>query len=85
LVQQMRVVTICLPETYVDGMDKLIAKEMYPNRSEVIRIAIRDLLVEELWGQNKDSRVMPLVSLIEGVDEVPVQIVRQKAETPRTA
>ncbi len=73
-----------MPETYVDGMDKLIAKEMYPNRSEVIRIAIRDLLVEELWGQNKDARAIPLVTLLEGVAEVPAQTVRQKPEVPGT-
>ncbi len=46
----MRVVTICLPETYVEGVDKLIGQNKYPNRSEVIRIAMRDLLVDELWG-----------------------------------
>ncbi|NWF95079.1 MAG: ribbon-helix-helix protein, CopG family [Candidatus Thorarchaeota archaeon] len=61
----MRVVTICLPESYVDGMDKLIEREMYPNRSEVIRIAIRDLLVSELWGERKQSKSASLVAQLE--------------------
>ena len=47
----MRVVTICLPGSYVTGLDELIKQNKYPNRSEVIRIAIRDLLVDELWGK----------------------------------
>jgi antitoxin ParD1/3/4 len=58
----MRVVTICLPESYVDGVDKLIGQNKYPNRSEVIRIAIRDLLVDELWGERKVSGGVPLVT-----------------------
>jgi antitoxin ParD1/3/4 len=58
----MRVVTICLPESYVEGVDKLIGQNKYPNRSEVIRIAIRDLLVDELWGERKISGGIPLVA-----------------------
>lgn len=57
----MKVVTICLPESYVDGMDTLIHKDMYPSRSEVIRIAIRDLLLEELWKDKKPSGQYPLM------------------------
>jgi metal-responsive CopG/Arc/MetJ family transcriptional regulator len=71
----MRVVTICLPDTYVAGMDKLIAKEMYPNRSEVIRIAIRDLLVEELWGQKREAQGIPLVTQIEKVTSLQSRTV----------
>ncbi len=66
----LRVVTICLPESYVDGMDKLIKKLMYPNRSEVIRIAIRDLLADELWGHRKHSNTLPLVALLEKMDGI---------------
>ena len=61
----MRVVTICLPESYVEGVDKLIGQNKYPNRSEVIRIAIRDLLVDELWGDRKPSNSLPLVAQLQ--------------------
>ncbi|MFX1484603.1 MAG: ribbon-helix-helix domain-containing protein [Promethearchaeota archaeon] len=61
----MRVVTICLPESYVEGVDKLIGQNKYPNRSEVIRIAIRDLLVDELWGERKASSSLPLVAQLQ--------------------
>jgi len=55
-------------------MDKLIKKLMYPNRSEVIRIAIRDLLADELWGHRKHSNTLPLVAMLEkldGIVEIP--------------
>jgi antitoxin ParD1/3/4 len=54
-----------MPESYVDGVDKLIEAGMYPNRSEVIRIAIRDLLVEELWGNQKRAEGLPLIAQLE--------------------
>jgi antitoxin ParD1/3/4 len=62
---RMRVVTICLPESYVEGVDELIGQNKYPNRSEVIRIAIRDLLVDELWGDRKPSNSLPLVAQLQ--------------------
>jgi len=54
-----------MPESYVKGVDELIDQNKYPNRSEVIRIAIRDLLVEELWGERKVSGGLPLVAQLE--------------------
>jgi Arc/MetJ-type ribon-helix-helix transcriptional regulator len=61
----MKVVTICLPESYVDGLDKLIGQSKYPNRSEAIRIAIRDLLVDELWGTRTQSKGIPLIAQLQ--------------------
>ncbi|MHA1638454.1 MAG: ribbon-helix-helix domain-containing protein [Candidatus Thorarchaeota archaeon] len=46
----MKLVTLHVPETYLDGLEKLVDIKLYPNRSEAIRIAIRDLLKRELWG-----------------------------------
>ena len=66
----MRVVTICLPESYVEGVDELIGQNKYPNRSEVIRIAIRDLLVDELWGDRKPSNSLPLVAQLQKLAEL---------------
>jgi Arc/MetJ-type ribon-helix-helix transcriptional regulator len=54
-----------MPESYVDGVDELIGQNKYPNRSEVIRIAIRDLLVDELWGDRKTSGGLPLIAQLE--------------------
>ena len=59
-----------MPESYVEGVDKLINEGMYPNRSEVIRIAIRDLLVDELWGQNTRTSTLPLVAQLDNLSPI---------------
>ncbi|MGY5854278.1 MAG: type II toxin-antitoxin system ParD family antitoxin, partial [Candidatus Thorarchaeota archaeon] len=46
---KMKLVTLHVPSTYLLGLEKLVDSNLYPNRSEAIRIAIRDLLKKELW------------------------------------
>ncbi|MDO8124247.1 MAG: ribbon-helix-helix domain-containing protein [Candidatus Hermodarchaeota archaeon] len=48
---EMKLITVNLPEAYVNGIEQLILEKLYPNRSEAIRIAVRDLLKRELWAQ----------------------------------
>jgi Arc/MetJ-type ribon-helix-helix transcriptional regulator len=38
-----------VPEPYLQAIDELVKKRFYPNRAELIRIAIRDLLSREAW------------------------------------
>jgi antitoxin ParD1/3/4 len=45
----LRLVTIHLPEAFIEGIEELVKSRIYPNRSEAIRIAVRDLLKNELW------------------------------------
>ena len=44
----MKLITVHLPDAYLQGLDKLIDADAYPNRSEAIRVAVRDLLKMEL-------------------------------------
>jgi Arc/MetJ-type ribon-helix-helix transcriptional regulator len=46
----MKLITCHLPEAYIEGLDRLISQDSYPNRSEAIRVAVRDLLKSELGG-----------------------------------
>jgi antitoxin ParD1/3/4 len=46
----VRLVTVKMPEIYVKGIDELVKAGRYSSRSEVIRIAVRELLKRELWG-----------------------------------
>lgn len=46
----MKLITVHIPEAYLSAIDQLISADAYPNRSEVIRVAIRDLLKNELGG-----------------------------------
>jgi Arc/MetJ-type ribon-helix-helix transcriptional regulator len=52
----MRLIAVHLPERYISDLQALIDKNLYPNRSEVIRIAIRDLLKRELWEHGTIGR-----------------------------
>ncbi|MHA1481590.1 MAG: ribbon-helix-helix domain-containing protein [Candidatus Thorarchaeota archaeon] len=45
----MRLIAVHLPEKLLADIQRLVEKGHYPNRSEAIRIAIRDLLKQELW------------------------------------
>ena len=49
----MKLITINLPESYIKDLDKLVSEDMYPNRAEAIRIAVRDMLVSEIWDKKK--------------------------------
>ena len=49
----MKLITVSFPDAYLDGLEALIDNGHYPNRSEAIRMAVRDLLVRE---EQKHSR-----------------------------
>jgi metal-responsive CopG/Arc/MetJ family transcriptional regulator len=44
---RLRVVTLKLPEQLLMDIDELVASKRYATRSEVIRVAIRELLKKE--------------------------------------
>ncbi len=70
----MRIVTVKMPETYIEAIDELIRMGRYSSRSEVIRSAIRELLKKELWlteqGIGKKMRKGGKTKIIELIDEV---------------
>ena len=45
----MELITVKMSDIYVKGLDRLVEIGMYPSRSEAIRVAIRNLLMKELW------------------------------------
>ncbi|MEM2083110.1 MAG: ribbon-helix-helix domain-containing protein [Nitrososphaerota archaeon] len=44
----LKAITVHLPEAYLKAIDELVQKKLYPNRAEVIRMAVRDLIKEEI-------------------------------------
>ncbi|NVM01409.1 MAG: type II toxin-antitoxin system ParD family antitoxin [Candidatus Helarchaeota archaeon] len=46
----MKLVTLHLPDLYIQDLEKLVQQKRYPNRSEAIRVAVRDLLKSEAWN-----------------------------------
>ena len=49
----MRLLTVHLPEPYIQALDQLVQKGYYPNRAEAIRTSVRDLVNEEAWGRRR--------------------------------
>ena len=47
----MKTISVNVPEAFVKGLEDLVHKGMYANRSEAIRVAIRDLLKRELYDE----------------------------------
>ena len=47
----MKLVTVKLPEGLIKGLDDLVRQGMYPSRSSAIRAAVRDMLKKELWHE----------------------------------
>ncbi len=43
----LKVVTVHLPEAYLEAIDELVKRRLYPNRAEAIRMAVRDFIKEE--------------------------------------
>ena len=45
----MKIVTVNVPEAYIDAIARLIGEGgLYPSRSELIRVAVREFLIKEL-------------------------------------
>jgi len=40
----MKLISLYLPEPYIEALDRLVAERYFPNRAEAIRFAVRDLL-----------------------------------------
>jgi Arc/MetJ-type ribon-helix-helix transcriptional regulator len=47
--ETVKLITLYLPETYIKALDQLVNERFYPNRAEAIRVAIRDMISEEVW------------------------------------
>lgn len=50
---EMKLITLYLPEPYIKALDQLVTERFYPNRAEAIRVAIRDLIDNEVWKRQR--------------------------------
>ena len=49
----MKMITLYLPEPYIQALDSLVGERFYPNRAEAIRVAVRDLISDEVWRKKQ--------------------------------
>ncbi|RLG76917.1 MAG: hypothetical protein DRO12_03545 [Thermoprotei archaeon] len=54
----LKLVSVHLPERYIEYLERLVKMGIYPSRSEAIRVAVRDLIRRELWKERRYSRRM---------------------------
>ena len=47
--RKMKIISVQLPQSLINAIDTLVKRGVYPNRSEAIRTAIRDLVRKELY------------------------------------
>lgn len=53
----MKLVSVNLPDAYVDSLDELVSNGYYPNKSEAIRAAVRDMIKDELGGLRPQRKI----------------------------
>jgi CopG family nickel-responsive transcriptional regulator len=57
---------VSLDHHLLEKFDRMIREKDYPNRSEALRDLIRDHLVEEEWGSNKET--VGTITIVYGPD-----------------
>ena len=56
----VRLVTVKMPEIYVRAIDELVKAGRYTSRSEAVRVAIRELLRQEIFQPELTLRRLEL-------------------------
>ena len=86
----MKIVTVNVPESYLGAINKLIGENgLYPSRSELIRVAVRDFLLRELKMANNMAKYNKSEEEAEeDFDEenfvrVPIEKINEKSEPIR--
>ncbi|MFQ6094818.1 MAG: ribbon-helix-helix domain-containing protein [Candidatus Bathyarchaeia archaeon] len=51
-----KLITLYLPEPYIEALDRLVDEKYYPHRAEAIRVAIRDMINVELRGRTSNGK-----------------------------
>lgn len=72
----MKIITVNLPVTYIKTIDTMIGENgLYPSRSELIRVAVRDFLVRELESAQAFMKTAPVANTVTITSRPPIQQV----------
>jgi Arc/MetJ-type ribon-helix-helix transcriptional regulator len=52
----LKLITLHLPESYLKDLDELVGENFYPNRAEAIRVAVRDMIANEVWEKRRMNK-----------------------------
>ena len=78
----MKMITLFLPEKYLEMLDHLVTSNLYPNRSEALRVATWKFISESvslLKGFERSSSETPSSDL-SILDEVMGEIEKERVE-----
>jgi Arc/MetJ-type ribon-helix-helix transcriptional regulator len=68
---KVKLISVNLPESYLKVLEILVSEEKFPNRSEAIRVAIRDLIkTEYLIEESIERNVSPTLIETEITNDV---------------
>ncbi len=59
---RMRLVTVHMPESYIEGLKELIEQKKYPTISEAVRAAVRYFLKRELYYRYTVNRSTKMIA-----------------------
>ena len=72
----MKLISVNLPESYLKVLEILVAEGKFPNRSEAIRVSIRDLIkTEYLIEESVKRNVSPSLLESEISNEIQEKLV----------
>ena len=83
----MKIVTVNIPDSFIGSIEKLVGENgLYPSRSELIRVAVREFLLKELALANRMTKYKE--SEIKDFDEknfvrVPIETTDENDEPVR--
>ena len=65
----MKIVTVNIPEAYIEAIAKLVGENgLYPSRSELIRVAVREFIIKEMKMAKRIINIEPEIE--DDFDEV---------------
>ena len=76
VIKVMILISVNLPEAYIKVLELLVADGKFPNRSEAIRVAIRDLIkTEYLIEESVKRNISPALIESQIEDEIQEKIL----------
>ena len=69
--ERMIMISVHIPRWMLEKLDELVRRGKFPNRSEAIRVAIRDLLIREgVYGPPEEKPNLKSVPIVPGRDNL---------------
>lgn len=74
MARNLKLITFHVPEKMLEQIKLMLDRKLYPNRSELIRVAVRDLLKREgMWGQTR-SMEFPIGKPLDEIDDEDLKV-----------